>query len=67
MRTGERGLDSVLQIFVEPRHDHNSVIKVTWSIQICFMTRMTNKHSLIHSKANLEEKLCTYDGPEYHC
>ncbi|CAD8045622.1 unnamed protein product [Paramecium sonneborni] len=61
----EKELNSILQKFIYPKSDHNSMIKVTWSPQFCLINRKTNINNMNDYKKPLYERVSTFDGPEY--
>ncbi|CAD8047600.1 unnamed protein product [Paramecium sonneborni] len=61
----EKELNSILQKFIYPKSDHNSIIKVTWSPQFCLINRKTNINNMNDYKKTLYERVSTFDGPEY--
>lgn len=56
----------ILQMWIEPRSNQNSLIKVQWSQQFCLIERRVNKHRLDDTRVEFYEKLLTYEGMEYN-
>ncbi|CAK58493.1 unnamed protein product (macronuclear) [Paramecium tetraurelia] len=61
----EKDLNLVLQKFIYPKNDQNSLIKVTWSPQFCLVMRKTNINKMNDTRKTQVERVATFDGPEY--
>ncbi|CAD8141628.1 unnamed protein product [Paramecium pentaurelia] len=61
----EKDLNLVLQKFIYPKNDQNSMIRVTWSPQFCLVMRKTNINKMNDMKKTQVERVATFDGPEY--
>jgi hypothetical protein len=61
----EKDLNAILQKFIQPKNNRNSLIKVTWSPQFCLMHRKTNINDLSNAKVPIAERLSTFEGAEY--
>lgn len=56
----------ILQRWIEPKSNQNSLIKVQWSPQFCLLERRVNKNKLDDNKIEFYDKLVTYEGDEYN-
>eukprot|EP00854_Cymbomonas_tetramitiformis_P009716 gene9716-11516_t len=63
---GEKPTTGILQKFVIPKEDHNSMIRATWSPQVCLLERRTNTVKLTDKTHELYERCVTFEGPERH-
>ncbi len=54
--------DGILQKFIEPKGEHNNMIKVIWSPSMCLFERRQNKNSIFDKKLNMYERVLTYEG-----
>ena len=63
----EKSLNAILQNFVQPKNQLNSLIKVQWSPQFCLLTRKTNKNMLSNQKVPIEDRIVTFEGAEHLC
>ncbi|EGR30206.1 hypothetical protein IMG5_137950 [Ichthyophthirius multifiliis] len=61
----EKNLNAILQKFIQPKGGVNSLIKISWSPQFCLLYRKTNINKLDNTKVPMNERLCTFEGPEY--
>ncbi|KAK9817011.1 hypothetical protein WJX72_008263 [[Myrmecia] bisecta] len=61
----EKASQGLLQRFVEPKGDHNFLIRATWSPQVCLMERRINRHRIDDTKVDANSRLSTYEGGEH--
>lgn len=66
MERRNKAMSAIIQLWVEPRHNYNSLIKVIWSPQFCLIERKRNLLTLDDPEADFYDKLVTYEGLE-HC
>ena len=62
----EKCKSGILQKWIQPKSNHNSLIKVQWSSQFCLIERRTNIYRLDDQKVEFYEKLVTYEGIEHN-
>jgi hypothetical protein len=59
--------DGVLQKFIQPKGEHNFVIKVVWSPMMCFLEKRENNKRIQDEKLDLYERAVTMEAKEYQC
>jgi len=57
--------DGILQKFVEPKGDHNNMIRVLWSPKVCLLERRVNNKRLSDTKYDVYERAVTFEGSEF--
>lgn len=67
LNTQEKALSGILQKFIEPRQNRNSVIKVSWTPQFCLIYKKTNLNDISNKKIDIPQRFATFEGPEYIC
>jgi len=55
----------ILQRFIDPQGDKNSLIQCIWTKRICMFNRRTNFRLLKDNNANIYEKFVTFEGPPH--
>jgi hypothetical protein len=65
MEYRNKAMSSIIQQWVEPRHNHNSMIKVIWNPQFCLIERKRNLLPLDDPNVDFYDKLVTYEGMEH--
>lgn len=61
----EKNLNCMIQQFIQPKHNQNSMLKVSWTPQFCMMTKKTNIHLLDNPKLPIMNRIATFEGPEH--
>lgn len=61
----DKPYDGVLQKFVDPMGDANTVYRVIWSPTVTLFEKRENKKSLYDRRLNMYERALTYEGKEY--
>lgn len=57
--------DGILQKFVEPKGDHNNMIRVLWSPKVCLLERRVNNRRLSDTKFDVYERAVTFEGSDF--
>jgi hypothetical protein len=65
MEYRDKAMSSIIQQWVEPRHNHNSMIKAIWNPQFCLIERKRNLLPLDDPDVDFYDKLVTYEGMEH--
>lgn len=58
-------VDGILQRFVEPKGDHNNMIRVLWSPKVCLLERRINRRKMSDTKYDVYERAVTFEGPDF--
>ncbi|KAL4506851.1 hypothetical protein ABPG72_001272 [Tetrahymena utriculariae] len=54
--------DGILQQFVDPNSQRNSVIQASTNNQSCVLLKFVNKQNIYNQQINLSDRACTFDG-----
>lgn len=54
-----------MQKFIDPKGDHNFIIRLHWSPKLCILEKTINKKKIYDKRFNLYERAVTYDGEEF--
>lgn len=57
--------DGILQRFIEPKGEKNSMMRALWSPKVCVLERRVNRLSLRDARYNAYERVVTFEGPEF--
>eukprot|EP00747_Dinoflagellata_sp_TGD_P211710 gnl/TRDRNA2_/TRDRNA2_84911_c0_seq1.p1 gnl/TRDRNA2_/TRDRNA2_84911_c0~~gnl/TRDRNA2_/TRDRNA2_84911_c0_seq1.p1 ORF type:complete len:828 (+),score=147.93 gnl/TRDRNA2_/TRDRNA2_84911_c0_seq1:79-2562(+) len=58
--------DGILQRFVEPKGDHNNMVRALWSPKVCLLERRVNRVRLSDTRYDVYERAVTFEGPDFH-
>jgi hypothetical protein len=58
--------DGILQRFIDPKGNHNSLLQVVWSPKICLFEYRENLKDLYDLRYDLYERAITFEGEEFH-
>jgi len=61
----EKPLNIIVQKFIEPKNNKNSMIKVSWTPQFCLFFRKTNLYDMNNTKVPIANRLVTFEGMEH--
>jgi hypothetical protein len=56
--------NGILQAFIEPKGDHNALVRAVWTPKLCLTERRVNCRQLHDRRFGLHERAVTYDGPD---
>lgn len=62
----KKGVNGILQRFIEPKSTHNEVIRSIWSPKLCLLERAENIHELHDHRYGMYERCVVYEGPDYY-
>ncbi|RYG65071.1 hypothetical protein EON64_12705, partial [archaeon] len=62
----KKGVNGILQRFIEPKSTHNELIRAIWSPKLCLLERAENIHQLHDQRYGLYERCVVYEGPDYY-
>lgn len=62
----KKGVNGILQRFIEPKSTHNEMIRAIWSPKLCLFERAENIHQLHDHRYGLYERCVVYEGPDYY-
>ncbi|KAL4460932.1 hypothetical protein ABPG74_016404 [Tetrahymena malaccensis] len=54
--------DGILQQFIDPNSQRNSVIQASTNYQSCVLLKFINKQNIYNQQINLNDRACTLDG-----
>lgn len=58
--------DGVLQRFVEPKGESNTMLRALWSPKVCLLERRINCLRLSETRYDMYERAVTFEGPDFH-
>lgn len=58
--------DGILQRFIDPKGNHNSLLQIVWSPKICLYEYRENLKDLYDLRYDLYERAITFEGEEFH-
>ncbi|KAJ4461382.1 hypothetical protein PAPYR_2444 [Paratrimastix pyriformis] len=58
-------VSGLLQSFIDPAGEYNSLVRATWSPQMCMVEKRTNRHKLEEAHIPAHIRAVTFDGPEH--
>ena len=61
-----KGYDGILQRFIEPKGNHNSVYKIVWSKNFCLFEKRQNKRYVWDAKYDINERCLTYEAADFY-
>mmetsp|Transcript_42098 Transcript_42098/g.51074 ORF Transcript_42098/g.51074 Transcript_42098/m.51074 type:complete len:853 (+) Transcript_42098:117-2675(+) len=62
---GEKTSNGVLQKFIPAKGEYQTVIRATWSPQVCLLERRVNNYKLRDKAVEMFERCVTFDGQEH--
>ena len=66
LKNSDKRQDGVLQQFIDPEYENNSMIEWIWSPSICLFEKRVNKKNLYDTKFDMYERAVTIDGSEMY-
>ncbi|KAJ1487228.1 hypothetical protein T484DRAFT_2253006 [Baffinella frigidus] len=64
--TRSRTFSGILQKWVDPKGQHNSMLHAAWTSKMCKVTCLTNVRSLTDRRASTYDRAVTFDGSDSH-
>ena len=61
-----RTFSGILQKWVDPKGQHNSMLHAAWTSKMCKVTCLTNVRSLTDRRASTYDRAVTFDGSDSH-
>ncbi|CEM02323.1 unnamed protein product [Vitrella brassicaformis CCMP3155] len=55
----------ILQKFIDCGNEHHTVIQALWSNKLCLLEQRSNRLPLSDTKADLYQRVLTFDGPDH--
>jgi hypothetical protein len=66
LNSPNKGYDGILQRFIEPKGDFNSVYKIVWSKNFCLFEKRKNKRYVWDTKYDVNERVLTYEAADFY-
>ena len=63
---GKKAQEGILQKFVDPKDDKNTLIQMVWSPKICMFEYRGNLKDLYDLRYDMYERAVTFEGEEFH-
>mmetsp|Transcript_54063 Transcript_54063/g.143927 ORF Transcript_54063/g.143927 Transcript_54063/m.143927 type:complete len:589 (+) Transcript_54063:412-2178(+) len=58
--------NGILQQFLDPKGNHNAILRALWSPQVTVLERRINRNRLFDTKMDIYERAITFEGPDFH-